>query len=218
MPTTSELLRQIGAAIREARLARNLTLHTVAEKTALSRPFLSRLERGHVATSIANLVTITGVLGIDLGTLFQGGREPAADKGYVVTRAGARRSTEIEATGYRYDRVITAWASPKVDAFVLTFPQRNRADILTAHEGEELIYVLQGKILFQLGDDRISLGVGDAVYFRADIPHMGKNVGEVDAEVLMVTSPGRTPGREVGWWNAPAIPRRRRSRRRASSS
>lgn len=179
-----------------------MTLHAVGEKSGLSRPFLSRLERGQVSTSIANLMTITGVLGIELGTLFQGA--PAtADQGYVVARLAGRRATAIEATGYQYARLVTGWAAPRLDAFILTFPRRNRADVLTAHEGEELVFVLQGRIVFQLGAEHISLGPGDAVYFRADIPHMGKNVGAADARVLMIASPGRGPGQEIGWWNAP---------------
>lgn len=55
--------------------------------------------------------------------------------------------------------------------------------------------------------------MGDCVYFKGDIPHMGRNVGDVDAKVLMVTAPGRGPGREFGWWKVPAI--RPRPRRRA---
>jgi quercetin dioxygenase-like cupin family protein len=102
-----------------------------------------------------------------------------------------------------------------MDAFVLTFPVKNRADVLTAHEGEELSFVLQGEILFQLGDEKIALKTGDCLYFNAEIPHMGKNVGRVDAKVLMVAAPGRGPGREYGWWKAPgpaatAPPRRAR--------
>lgn len=184
----------------------------MGEKTGLSRPFLSRLERGQVSTSIANLMTITGVLGIELGTLFQGA-PPAADRGYVVARAAGRRATAIEATGYRYARLVTSWAAPRLDAFILTFPRRNRADVLTAHEGEELVFVLQGRIVFQLGRERIPLRAGDAVYFRADLPHMGHNVGDVDARVLMVASPGRGPGQEIGWWTAPP-PAREGGRRR----
>jgi quercetin dioxygenase-like cupin family protein len=90
--------------------------------------------------------------------------------------------------------------------------------VLTAHEGEELSFVLQGEILFQLGDEKIPLKTGDCLYFNAEIPHMGKNVGRVDAKVLMVAAPGRGPGREYGWWKAPAPPAKPRPRRVRRSS
>jgi len=109
------------------------------------------------------------------------------------------------------------WPGQRMDAFVLTFPVKNRADVLTAHEGEEMSFVLQGEILFQLGDEKIPLKTGDCLYFNAEIPHMGKNVGRVDAKVLMVAAPGRGPGREYGWWKAPAPAARARPRRRSAS-
>ncbi|MBI4587491.1 MAG: cupin domain-containing protein [Candidatus Rokubacteria bacterium] len=185
-----------------------MTLRSLSEKTGLSEAFLSRLERGQVSTSIANLIQITGILGINLGELFGSSEDGAQDRGYVVVQAAQRRPPqEVAATGYTYQPLASGWDGQRMDAFILTFPIHNRADVLTAHEGEELIYVLRGEILFQLGDEGIPLQAGDCVYFKSEIPHMGKNVGKVDAEVLMVTSPGRGPGREFGWWKAPAIRR-----------
>jgi mannose-6-phosphate isomerase-like protein (cupin superfamily) len=135
----------------------------------------------------------------------------------VVVRAQDRTTPkEIVATGYRYEPLVTGWHGQRVDAFILTFPLQNRADVLTAHDGEELLYVLQGQIAFRLGSQDIPLKAGDCIYFRSEIPHMGKNVGTVDARVLMVTSPGRGPGRELGWWNATPVPGR--SPRRAKTS
>ena len=214
MATANELVGRMGASLRRARRGRGLTLRELSAKSGLSEAFLSRLERGQASTSIANLIRITGIIGIALGDLFDGGEPGPQPPGYVVTRAAQRRMpSEIAATGYTYEPLVTGWDGQRVDAFVLTFPIRNRADVMTAHEGEELVYVLQGQIVFQLGGEEIPLGVGDCIYFKGDIPHMGRNVGDVDAKVLMVTAPGRGPGREFGWWKAPAI--RPRPRRRA---
>jgi len=66
-------------------------------------------------------------------------------------------------------------------------------------------------------NEKIPLKTGDCLYFNAEIPHMGKNVGRVDAKVLMVAAPGRGPGREYGWWKAPAPAARARPRRRSAS-
>lgn len=210
-------IRRIGAAIRQARLARRTTLRALSEKTGLSEAFLSRLERGQASTSIANLIAITSLLGLDLGDLFHAGRRAASHRGYVVAHAAERQSPkEIEATGYRYQPLISGWDGQRLDAFILTFPLRNRADVLTAHEGEELIFVLEGQITFQLGAEQIPLRPGDCIYFKSDIPHMGKNTGAVDAKVLMVAAPGRGPGHEFGWWKAPVLPPSRRRRSPAS--
>ena len=211
MTATAQVLGQIGGVLRRARLARKLTLRDLSAKSGLSQAFLSRLERGQASTSIANLIRITGIIGIPVGDLFDGPSPRAEAAGYVVARAtDPQPARTIATTGYSYQPLITGWEGRNVDAFILTFPRHNRADVMTAHEGEELVYVLSGKIVFQLGGERIPLRAGDCIYFKSDIPHMGKNVGTADARVLMVASPGRGPGREFGWWNAPAARRRRR--------
>src|SRR4029453_9028331 len=68
---TRQLVQAVAARLREARRTRRLTLRALSEKTGLSEPFLSRLERGRVSTSIANLILITRTVGIDLGRPFQ---------------------------------------------------------------------------------------------------------------------------------------------------
>jgi len=211
MPTPAQLIQQMGGTLRRARLAKGLTLRDLSAKSGLSQAFLSRLERGHASTSIANLIRITGIIGIGVGDLFDGGGRRAATTGWVVARAADRQPPQaIATTGYTYQPLVTGWDAQKVDAFILTFPRHNRADVMTAHEGEEMVYVLQGNIIFRLGAEEIPLGVGDSIYFKSDIPHMGRNVGDQDAKVLMVASPGRGPGEEFGWWKTPAVPRTRR--------
>ena len=218
-PETAGLVRAVAARLREARHARRLTLRTLSEKTGLSEPFLSKLERGRVSTSIANLILITRTVGVDLGQLFQDVSGPAASQHYALVRAGERRTPQaVPATGYTYQPMAVGWPGQRMDAFLLTFPVKNRADVLTAHEGEELSFVLQGEIVFQLGDEKIPLRAGDCLYFNAEIPHMGKNVGRVDAKVLMVAAPGRGPGRELGWWKAPVAPSGTARKRRAKPS
>ena len=216
MSTDTHLASRIGSVLRSARLGRQMTLRALSQKSGLSEAFLSRLERGQVSTSIANLIAITGIIGVGLADLFEANGAAGGARGYVIARAGERRPPqEIAASGYRYQPLVTGWHGQRLDAFILTFPRRNRADVMTAHEGEELVYVLEGRILFQLGEERIPLGVGDSIYFKADIAHMGKNVGEVDARVLMVTTPGRGPGREFGWWKTPVVGRARSRRPRS---
>jgi transcriptional regulator with XRE-family HTH domain len=218
LPETAALVQKVAARLREARQARRLTLRELSDKTGLSEPFLSKLERGRVSTSIANLILITRTVGVDLGQLFQDAAGATTTPHYALVRSGERRTPQaVSAPGYSYQPMAVGWPGQRMDAFVLTFPVKNRADVLTAHEGEELSFVLQGEILFQLGDEKIPLRAGDCLYFNAEIPHMGKNVGRVDAKVLMVAAPGRGPGRELGWWKAPGAMPRPRGKRRGKS-
>src|SRR5258705_404304 len=102
-PETRQLVEAVAARLREARRAQRLTLRALAEKTGLSEPFLSRLERGRVSTSIANLILITRTVGIDLGQLLQGVSGTTTTQHYALVRPGERRPPqEVPATGYTH--------------------------------------------------------------------------------------------------------------------
>ena len=53
----------LGARLRAARARRRLTLRTVAERSGLSRGFISQVELGQVSPSFASLSKIADALG-----------------------------------------------------------------------------------------------------------------------------------------------------------
>jgi len=54
------------------------------------------------------------------------------------------------------------------------------------HEGEELVYVLSGKVEVTVGEHINKLGPGDSLHFNSGIRHLLENVGKKDAELLVV--------------------------------
>jgi quercetin dioxygenase-like cupin family protein len=58
------------------------------------------------------------------------------------------------------------------------------------HDGEEFVHVLEGTLEFTFGDaSPVLLKAGDTAYYRADVPHSFRNVGEHEARFLGVTTP-----------------------------
>ena len=185
----------VGARIRDARSAAGLTLRELSQATGLSQPFLSRLERGQVSASIANLLQIGRALGLSMAELLEGeARAPAP--GWVVHRGGP----PVAADGYSFRQLAPGLRGRRMDAFVLDFPPGQGMDLVVAHEGEELLYVLEGSIRFRFGEEEALLGAGDAVQFNSALPHTAQNAGPKPARLLMVTAPGR--GEPFGWQRA----------------
>jgi quercetin dioxygenase-like cupin family protein len=54
------------------------------------------------------------------------------------------------------------------------------------HEGEEFMYVLEGKHEFIYNGNRYLMEKGDSVYFDAAVPHTGKSLGKKKAKLLAV--------------------------------
>ena len=75
MPTkvpSSALLKRIGARLRKARTARQLSQESVAHLAGLDRSYVSGLERGEFNVSVLKLVQVAKALGIRVGSLFEG--------------------------------------------------------------------------------------------------------------------------------------------------
>ena len=183
--------RQIGLRIRAARQLRKLTLQQLGSDTELSAAYLSRIERGETATSIANLIVIATRLDVPLRDLFEDTNEAYVPKYYTVSRkAGRTASSQVAANGYDYHWLSGDLTEPKLSGFVLEFPVTSDTEVkLLSHEGEEVLYILEGRIEFQIGSDRLVLEAGDCVHLMGEKPHMGRNIGKKPARMLMVVTP-----------------------------
>ena len=192
-------LKSIGARIREARTARDMTLDALARSVGLSVTFLSRLERGHVACSIGNLLEIAGFLGLAPAELFDDaqGEPPAA---FRVVRAGDERRTG-SAPGHSWAQLASGRAEQRLEAFHLVLSDVATAPPLVTHPGEEFCYVIEGEVEFRVGDDVIRLAQGDSIHLRSDIPHMAWRAGTDPARLLMVTAIENVSATAVEWWS-----------------
>src|ERR1700675_2506101 len=79
----AEQLAAFGMRLGALRNARGWTLEELAERTGLSKPFLSRLEAGDRQPSIAAVLTLARAFGVAVGEMFE---SAAPDQSCVVIR------------------------------------------------------------------------------------------------------------------------------------
>ncbi len=208
MDEADRIARRIGERIREARRRNGMILATLSAPTGLSAAFLSRLERGEASTSIANLIRIAGVLGVELQDFFAADEAPSKPADYRLVRRPERvAGTMLAAAGYTYERLGGDLGGQHLDAFELEFPVGAKKPILlVAHPGEEILFLLSGRIEFQIAADRFAMNAGDCLHFNSAQPHMGRNIGNQPARMLMVVSPSRSPAKHSGRWTIPSTP------------
>jgi transcriptional regulator with XRE-family HTH domain len=195
--------QDIGHRLRQARTNAGMKLSTLAEKTRLSEAFLSRLERGQVSSSIANLIQITEVLGLGLHDLFAVQDRPAKTA-VTVHHIDSSDMAEINATGYRWRHLAGGAPLDRMEVFHLVLPRRERMPTMVSHPGQEYCYVMAGDILFHVGEQEHRLRAGEGIFLDSELPHRAENAGKSEAHILMMVS--KTPHDPVAfdWWRPPA--------------
>ncbi len=200
MDRIAKTTREIGRRLRSARVGSGLTLAAVAGKTGLSEGFLSKLERGQAAASIANLIQIADVLGLGLLELFAGHEAPARTR-VAVHRAATDASGEVTATGYRWRPLGGGAPLDRMEVFHLVFPRETGMTSMVSHPGQEHCYVLSGEVMFFVGDAQYRLKAGDGIFIDSEQPHRAENAGRGQAHVLMsVTKSGEEGAGLPEWW------------------
>lgn len=200
MDRIAETTRDIGCRLRAARQGAGLTLAETAARAGVSEGFLSKLERGQTAASIANLIQLTGALGLGLHELFATDGAPARTR-LVVHRSGEGKLEEVAATGYSWRHLGGGGPLDRMEVFHLVFPREKGMPTMVSHPGQEHCYVLSGEILFHVGDAQYRLKAGDGIFIDSLQPHRAENAGRTKAHVLVsVAKPGEAP-EAPDWWH-----------------
>jgi len=187
-----DLAKRIGLKLKELRKSMGMTVKRLVEETGLSAPLISRIENGLVMPSVPTLEMLSNVLKTDIGYFFQKneGQE------YVVSRKG-HRSMGVSRRGYRAELLAEGMEECFMEPVIMTLKEKDKEGEvpLATHEGQEFIYVLEGKVELTLGIKKYSLTEGDAVYLKGSTPHKGTSLSKKPGKTLNIhLMPGRRTG------------------------
>lgn len=178
----------VGKKVATVRESLSLTVEELAERSGCDPALIRRIEAGEIVPSLAPLIKISRALGVRLGTLL----DDATGLGPAITRrdeaAGATRMKSL-ATGSSagtldFFSLAPGKATKHMEPFLVTVHPGGGA--LSSHEGEEVLYVLEGKIEVAYGKDLHTLGPGDSIYYDSIVPHRVSAAGGADARIFAV--------------------------------
>ena len=172
----------IGNKLKELRVLKGLTQEELADRSELSKGFISQLERNLTSPSITTLMDILQCLGTSIGEYFN----EAPDEQIVF---GKQDYFVKEDTEYKNE---IKWIIPNaqkntIEPIYLTLQAGGSTCPDTPHEGEEFGYVLQGAVSIHLGNKTYKAKKGESFYYTADKTHFlsSKN----GATLIWVSSP-----------------------------
>jgi transcriptional regulator with XRE-family HTH domain len=191
--------------LKRLRDLKGLTLEALATRSGLTKSYLSKVERGRSVPSIATAMKIAHAFGVSVGDLFGTGD---SSRDFAIVRKHQRKPFNRRAgqhAGYQYEAIAPGVTHGLFEAFVMQ-PPADGAPVRETfeHGGEEMIFVLKGKIELALPNHKVTLDVGDCVVFDAHLPHRSASVGKQQAEALVIVTSSKAA--------APPPVRRKKSR------
>ncbi len=173
----------LGAALRRLRKAQGLTLQQLAFRCGLSQPFLSQLENGKAMPSLMALHYVAQALETTAHSLLQ----PRERLDISLVRHGEGETYQlVEGASVRF---LTRGGSHLMEPNEVEFDP-GTGTVNTGHEGEEVIYVLEGCLRVELeGSPPVVLAQGDVYTYPATIPHTITAAGQTGCRFLVVSSP-----------------------------
>ncbi len=176
---------QIGQRIRQLRLERKLTQQALADKTGVTKGYLSKIENSSSSPPVSTLSNITAALEVRLGSFFSN-----EELNTSITLAKAESRTPVarngSSFGYAYEPLAQNFPNRQMDPYILTLPVNPEENKVFQHKGQEILFVMRGKMRFFHGDEILIAEEGDCLYFDASVPHYGVCVGNEEVKCLMV--------------------------------
>jgi transcriptional regulator with XRE-family HTH domain len=174
----------LGNRIRVRRQDLSLSLRDVAAKTGLTASFLSQMERGLASPSLESLRKVSDALEVPIFYFLS---EPSTHD--PVVRHDQRLKLTLPPSNLTYE-LLSPDLNCKMEPFLAELePGEKRINFPLRKQTEEFIYVLQGRLEIQLGEETHLLGPGDSVYFEGALLRLLAARGDTTLRFISVITP-----------------------------
>ncbi len=180
----TDSIQTIALRIRDLRDITGLSQAQVAESSGVPLADYEAYESGQKDFSFSHLFNIAKTLGVDISDLLTG--ESPKLHGYILVRNGEGLQFERR-KAYHYQHLAHNFKDKKAEPFIVTVDYDGQLTGKTAHahEGQEFDYLLEGKMMIELGGNQVFLEPGDSLYYDSSIPHAMYAL-EADARFIAV--------------------------------
>lgn len=175
---------EIGSQLKALRVQKGLTQEELAERTDLSKGYISQLENDLSSPSMDTFFDILEVLGCAPKDFFEDGPEEA------LTVYSSEDMTVMEDPKHK---TMVTWLNPdsnehEMEPVILGFQPKGEYKVFEPSLSETFGYVLEGKVQVKVGKQIEVVSKGESFYFEASAKHQIKNAGNETSKVLIVAT------------------------------
>ncbi|MBO4985608.1 MAG: helix-turn-helix transcriptional regulator [Bacteroides sp.] len=165
----------VGEKIKALRESQSITQEELAKRSGLGIEQVIRIESNEDLPSLAPLIKIARVLGVRLGTFLDDQDEngPVICRKDEVQNSISFSNNAIQSRRHMtYHSLSRSKADRHMEPFIIDIEPTDSTDfVLSTHEGEEFILVMQGVMEICYGKHTYLLEEGDSIYYDSIVPH-----------------------------------------------
>lgn len=178
----AEVVSGIGPKVKALRKQHGYSLQSLAERADVSAATIHKIEQSDMVPTITTLLKIAAAFGLPVSYFVEDDDDHLPT---IYTRPADRRPIYTSHAGLDLASITGPYGDFLMAAAVATvLPGASSGSKPMGHPGEELLYVLSGKLAFTVSDTPYVLTAGDALHFRTQQPHSWRNPSEEDCVVI----------------------------------
>jgi len=177
----------LGLRLREFRIKRGLSQTDLAKLTGVTPSSISQIESNLIYPSLPGLLKIAEVLGVEVGSFFQKSADMRNRVIFPYAEAVDVNFPDMP-DGSIYANLLTPVDfMPKAIPYMIKIPpKKTLPSHFFIHKGEEIGYLLSGKLQLKLDKAVYTVRARDVIYLSSDIPTQWKNPGPGLARLLWI--------------------------------
>ncbi len=183
-------MSKVGLKIKSIRETQKITIEEISERSGLSVEQIMSIENDEYLPSLGPLIKIARALGVRLGTFL----DDNDDLGPAICRAEESNSGISFSNGtvnarkhMEYHSLAKQKAGRHMEPFIIDIqPCDDQQFTLSAHEGEEFIYVMNGEVEIAYGKETYHLKEGDSIFYDSIVEHHVHGAPGMSAKILAV--------------------------------
>lgn len=166
-----QLEKELGAQIRLMRRKQDLSVSDLANAAGISLGMMSKIENGGISASLTTIQSIARALSVPISSLFTSVEERQdcsyvpAGQGVSIERRGTKSGHNYQLLGHLLRGEVI------VEPYLITLHEGAQPHTSFAHQGTELIYMLEGELCYRHGGETYHLRPGDTLMFDSGAQH-----------------------------------------------
>ncbi|ATH62941.1 transcriptional regulator with XRE-family HTH domain [Staphylococcus pasteuri] len=173
----------IGYKLKNLRKIKNLTQEELAERTDLSKGYISQIESQNASPSMETFLSILEVLGTSASDFFK-----ESEQQKVIYKKEDQVIYDEYDRGYILNWLVTKSNEFEMEPLLLTLKPGASYKTFNPSESDTFIYCLQGQVTLQLGNTCYHANKEDVFYFKANDDHRLFNESHEEVKILIVAT------------------------------